>query len=89
MKDATKHDFEAVRKDKDPNAAIQGCLKKFYKSNKKIGNTVCKGLTYGDVIDALLLGRDAVRELDRRNKIDKDISNQAIEMANKETECGG
>ena len=68
MKDNSKQDFETTRPDKNTVSAIQGCLNKFYKNKKKSRfDKICKGVTYEDVIGALLLGRDAAKELERRD----------------------
>jgi len=70
MKDKSKQAFETTRPDWDSKAAIQYCLTKMYKNQKKkTGDKIVKGLTYEDIIGALLLGRDAVEELERLKAI--------------------
>ena len=69
MKDVTKATAEASRPSLSAKAGVDFCLDQLYADKeKKTNQLVAAGLTYEELLGALLLARDAIEELDQLNK---------------------
>ena len=69
MKDLSQQTLEAERPEVDVADALHYVLRSLYKDKTKtIGDEVVHGLTFEELIGALLLSRDLVEEFDRLQK---------------------
>ena len=64
LKDFTKRELNDSRPEKTLKEVVDFCLKKIYEDKKhKISDEVSPGLTYEELIGALLLAQDTEKEL--------------------------
>ena len=64
MKDFTQNELEKSRPSIDTLEAINFCLEKLYEDNtKNTSDYIVKNLTFEELLGALLLARDELKEL--------------------------